>query len=128
MIRGVLLDIAGVFHDGDSAVSGSADAVRRLRDAGFPERFLTNATRRPERVILDKLRSFGIETTSDDLLTPASAARTWMETMAIPRISCCIRTWTRISPMTPGTDPSRGWSAMPGHTLPTTVETRPPAS
>jgi ribonucleotide monophosphatase NagD (HAD superfamily) len=45
MIRGVLLDLAGVIYEGEKALPGALDAVNRLRHAGFSLRFVTNTTR-----------------------------------------------------------------------------------
>ena len=74
MVKGVLLDLAGVLYDGGRAVPGAAEAVARLRDAGLPLRFLTNSTRAPRRTLLDRLRGFGIDAAEDELFTPARAA------------------------------------------------------
>ena len=49
MLSGVLLDIAGVVHDGDQAVPGVVGAVEPLRENERPVRFLTNSTRQPKR-------------------------------------------------------------------------------
>jgi ribonucleotide monophosphatase NagD (HAD superfamily) len=35
MIRGVLLDLAGVIYEGDKALPGALDAIDRLRHAGL---------------------------------------------------------------------------------------------
>lgn len=78
MATGVLLDIAGVLHDGGRALPSARQAVRRLRDAGLPVRFLTNTTRRPKRVLLEKLGALGFDVQADDVLTPAEAARGWL--------------------------------------------------
>jgi HAD superfamily hydrolase (TIGR01458 family) len=75
MTKGVLLDISGVLHAGDRAIPGAAEAVARLRDAGLPLRFLTNTTRRPRRVLLDKLQEMGFDVPAEALFTPATAAR-----------------------------------------------------
>lgn len=76
MIKGVLLDLAGVLYDGGAAIDGSAEAVKRLRQAGLPVRFLTNSTRSPRRVLLEKLAGMGFELREDELFTPARAALT----------------------------------------------------
>ncbi len=78
MIRGVLMDIAGVLYDGDHAIAGAADAVSRLRHARLPIRFLTNSTRRPKRQVLKKLAAFGIEANETEVMTPARAACDWL--------------------------------------------------
>lgn len=55
MIRGVLLDIAGVVHDGDAVLAVAPEAIARLRDAGLPVQFLTNTTRKPKRIVVARL-------------------------------------------------------------------------
>ena len=35
MIRGVLLDLAGVIYEGEKALPGALDAIDRLRHAGL---------------------------------------------------------------------------------------------
>jgi len=74
MIRGVCLDLAGVLYEGDAVVPGAQDAVARLRAAGLAVRFLTNSTRRPRRVILERLAALGFDVAPQELFTPASAA------------------------------------------------------
>ena len=74
MIKGVLLDLAGVLYDGKTAIPGAADAVKQLRKAGLPVRFLTNSTRSPRRVLLERLAAMGFEVSAAELFTPASAA------------------------------------------------------
>lgn len=78
-IGGVLLDIGGVVYVGDRALPRAADAVARLRAAGLPFRFLTNSTRSPRRVLLDKLRTMGVPVEPEELFTPAMAARGLIE-------------------------------------------------
>ncbi|WP_299847315.1 TIGR01458 family HAD-type hydrolase [uncultured Roseovarius sp.] len=75
MIRGLLLDLAGVLYDGGRAIDGSVDAIARLVDAGLPIRVITNSTRKPRRLLLQRLAEMGFEIDADQLFTPASAAR-----------------------------------------------------
>ncbi len=79
MTQGVLLDIAGVLYQGDRPLPGAMEAISTLRNAGLPIRFLTNSTRRPKRSILKKLRGFGLDASSDEVLTPAAAACAWLK-------------------------------------------------
>lgn len=74
MTKGVLLDLAGVLYDGDTAIAGSVDAVAQLRAAEVPLRFLTNSTRAPRRMLLERLATMGFEISEDELFTPARAA------------------------------------------------------
>jgi HAD superfamily hydrolase (TIGR01458 family) len=78
MIRGVLLDIAGVIYDGDHALPGALDAVGRLREAGLALRFVTNTTRMTKRKVCQRLESFGLAVGENDLFTPTQAARDWL--------------------------------------------------
>lgn len=78
MATGVLLDIAGVLYEGNRAVAGAAAAVSKLRAAGVAVRFLTNSTRDPKRVVLEKLAAFGFAAQPEDVLTPAEAACAWL--------------------------------------------------
>ncbi len=79
MTEGVMLDIAGVLFQGDKSFSDAAEAVLTIRNTGLPARFLTNSTRRPKRVILEKLQGFGIDANAAEILTPAAAACAWLE-------------------------------------------------
>ena len=74
MIRGVLLDIAGVIYDGSSVIPGAPEAVGRLRGAGLPVLFLTNSTRQPKRRIVERLRAIGVDVEPEGVLTPAAVA------------------------------------------------------
>lgn len=78
MIRGVLLDLAGVIYDGDHALPGAIDAVAKLHGAGLPLRFVTNTTRKTKRKLLERLARLGLDIKEDELFTPASAARDWL--------------------------------------------------
>jgi HAD superfamily hydrolase (TIGR01458 family) len=73
-IEGLLLDLSGVLYVQDEAVSGAAEALRRLRDRGIPVRLVTNTTMRPRRSILERLERLGLEADPSELLTPATLA------------------------------------------------------
>jgi HAD superfamily hydrolase (TIGR01458 family) len=79
MIRGVLLDISRVIYQGSEAIPGAPEAVERLRAAGLPVRFLTNTTRQPRRQVVERLHRMGVDVKSEDVLTPATIARAWLE-------------------------------------------------
>ncbi len=78
MIKGVLLDLAGVVYDGDHAIDGAAEAIERLREAGLSVRFISNTTRSTREMILRRLAGFGLEIGDGELFTPAVAARHWL--------------------------------------------------
>jgi len=79
MIRGVLLDLAGVIYEGDRALPGAIDAVARLHQAGLPLRFVTNTTRKTKRKLLERLTRLGLDISADELFTPGQAARDWLK-------------------------------------------------
>ncbi len=78
-ITGVLLDLGGVIYVGAEPIAGALEALRRLKAAGVPLRYLTNTTRMPRREILLKLRVIGLEVAPDELFMPALAARQYLE-------------------------------------------------
>ncbi len=73
--RAVLLDLGGVFYQGDRLIPGAAEALARLRGSGLPLRFVTNTTRQSRAALLRELAGRGLAIGGDELLTPASAAR-----------------------------------------------------
>jgi HAD superfamily hydrolase (TIGR01458 family) len=79
LLRGVLLDLDGVLYVGDRILPGATGAIRRLRDADLPVCFVTNTTRKPRRVILERLTGMGLDVRDDELLTPSRAAIEWLE-------------------------------------------------
>jgi len=71
-IQGALIDLDGTIYRGDAPVAGAPAAIDRLVRAGIEPVFLSNnATKRPE-TYREKLRSFGIEASGDQILTSAS--------------------------------------------------------
>jgi HAD superfamily hydrolase (TIGR01458 family) len=78
MTRGVLLDLAGVVYDGETAIPGAVDAVARLRQAGLAVRFLSNTTRSSKRRLFERLVAMGLIVAEADVFTPAHAAREWL--------------------------------------------------
>jgi HAD superfamily hydrolase (TIGR01458 family) len=78
MIRAVLLDLAGVIYEGEHPLPGAAEAVARLREAGFGLRFLTNTTRMPRRELLARVNGMGVPIAGEELFAPAQAARAWL--------------------------------------------------
>ena len=77
-IRGVLIDLGGVVYVGDTVLSGALEALQRLREARIPMRFITNTTRRSQRMILADLAAMGIAIRPEELLTPSQLARDYL--------------------------------------------------
>ena len=71
------IDLDGVMWLGDEPIEGSADAVRRLREAGEPVLFVTNNSSVPRRQVEAKLARHGVE--AAEVLTSAMAAATLVD-------------------------------------------------
>lgn len=78
MFKTVLLDISGVLYQGDEPIPGAPEAVKQLRDAGVTLRFVTNTSRKPAAVVLEKLHRLGFSVASGELFTAPQAARRWL--------------------------------------------------
>jgi len=85
-IRGVLLDLDGTIYVGSTPVAGAADAISRLREAGFALRFTTNTTRRPVRALAATLSGMGIEVEAPEILTAPRAAARWLRAEGLLRV------------------------------------------
>lgn len=79
MIRGVLLDLAGVLYIGDEPMPGAREAVQRLHGAGLPTRYITNTTRSTSRLTLNRLARMGLPIPPDALFTAPLAARSYIK-------------------------------------------------
>ncbi|XP_064630259.1 phospholysine phosphohistidine inorganic pyrophosphate phosphatase-like [Lineus longissimus] len=77
-VKGFLCDISGVLFDagpgGGSAIKGSVEAIKRLKDAGVPIRFLTNETTCTREALVTQLRALGFEMETSQVITPIPAA------------------------------------------------------
>ena len=60
MLRTVLLDLGGVFYQGDHLIPGALDALARLRASGLTLRFVTNTTRQSRTQLLRELAGRGL--------------------------------------------------------------------
>jgi HAD superfamily hydrolase (TIGR01458 family) len=79
MIRGVLLDLSGTLHVGDTPVPGAVSAVRRLQEAGFILRFVTNTSRKTRKMLHDDLVQMGFAMPQEHIFTGALAVRRYLE-------------------------------------------------
>ena len=55
-----LIDLDGTLYQADGAIPGAANTVAKLRAAGIVLRFTTNTTRRPRRLLVERLAALGI--------------------------------------------------------------------
>jgi phospholysine phosphohistidine inorganic pyrophosphate phosphatase len=69
-LNGVLLDITGVLKDGGTAVPGSVEAVRKLREAGLMIRLVTNETQTTRHTLASSLLELGYSVRERDIVLP----------------------------------------------------------
>lgn len=74
----LLVDIDGVLVVSWKALPGAVDALRRIRAAGVPVRFLTNTTSRTRLEITQLLRDAGFEIAEEEVLTVMAAAADYL--------------------------------------------------
>lgn len=77
-VQAVLFDLDGVMYEGERPIPGALESLRWVREQGIPHLFLTNTTSRPRAALVTKLRRFGIETRSDQILSPPTVACRWL--------------------------------------------------
>ena len=83
----MLFDLDGVLYEGDRAISGAADAVSWFVQNDIPHLFLTNTTSRPRSALVAKLAAYGIQSRTEDFLTPPVAACQWLKENRLRRIA-----------------------------------------
>ncbi|XP_041818876.1 phospholysine phosphohistidine inorganic pyrophosphate phosphatase [Chelmon rostratus] len=77
-LKGVILDMCGVLYDsgeGDGvAISGSIEAVKKLKASDLQLRFCTNETQAARETFVAKLRRLGFDISVSEVFSPAPAA------------------------------------------------------
>ena len=83
MIDGVLLDLSGVLHVGNTPLPGAVTALQRLRDSGVALRFVTNTTRSTRAMVASKLRGMGFALADEEIFTAPRAACEYLAAHAL---------------------------------------------
>ncbi|XP_062330767.1 phospholysine phosphohistidine inorganic pyrophosphate phosphatase isoform X1 [Osmerus eperlanus] len=77
-LKGVILDMCGVLYDsgedGGVAISGSVNAVKRLKESDLMVRFCTNETQAHREKFVAKLQRMGFDISVSEVFSPAPAA------------------------------------------------------
>lgn len=79
MMQGILFDLDGVFYVGETAIDGALEVLRWVDESAIPHLFVTNTTSRPRRAIVEKLAVMGMAIDTGKILSPAVAARHWLQ-------------------------------------------------
>jgi HAD superfamily hydrolase (TIGR01458 family) len=85
-VRGLLLDLEGVLHQGDEPIPGVAAAIATLAASNVRIRYLTNTTTRPRRAIVDRLIRMGFDLRPEHVFTPGIAAAQLLQRRKLNRI------------------------------------------
>lgn len=91
----ILFDLDGVLYEGNKAINGAADAVNWFTHNHIPHLFLTNTTSIPRSELVTKLAGFGINSATENFLTPPVAARQWLQKNNINNIALFVPETTR---------------------------------
>ena len=71
--RGYLLDLDGTLYSGGAAIPGAVAAVDRLRRQQIPVRLVTNTTSRSRAMLVERLRGYGFEVSTEEVFTATLA-------------------------------------------------------
>lgn len=74
----LLIDLDGVVYRGEERIQGAAEAIAKLDALQVPRLFVTNTTSRPREKLVEKLATFGMKVTVDDIVAPADVAAAWL--------------------------------------------------
>ena len=73
-LEGLLIDLDGTLYVGDEPIPGARVAVEALKASGLALRYVTNTTRKPRRLVRDRMLALGFEVEESEIFTPARAA------------------------------------------------------
>lgn len=77
-IKGLLVDIDGTLYFKGKAISGTAETVSKLRDAGLKLLFLTNTDSKSPKTVLKILKDYGFTINEDEIFTPIIALKEFL--------------------------------------------------
>jgi len=86
-VDGLLIDIDGVLTLSWEPIDGAREAVKRLRAAKVPMRFVTNTTSIPCAEVIDRLDAAGIPVDGHQVFTAPIATAAWLNA-AYPGARC----------------------------------------
>jgi HAD superfamily hydrolase (TIGR01450 family) len=79
-LEGAVIDLDGTVYLGDRPVAGAREGVEQLREAGLDLVFLTNNPIEDRSVYRDRLRTLGIDATTEEIVTAAWIAADYLAT------------------------------------------------
>lgn len=91
----ILFDLDGVLYESDKAIIGAAETVNWFIQNKIPHLFLTNTTSKSRVELVKKLDGFGIQSSTEDFLTPPVAAQQWLQQNNINTIALFVPETTK---------------------------------
>jgi HAD superfamily hydrolase (TIGR01458 family) len=85
-IKGFLVDLDGVLYVGDEVIAGAADALRRIKDAGYPIRGVTNTTTKSAATLASRLQSLNLPLGRDEIVTAPRLAARYLRARGNPKV------------------------------------------
>lgn len=94
-IKGLLLDLNGVFYVANRALEGACRTVEELKSAGVPHRFATNNTTESVTALSRGLQSLGLPIEPEEIITASYAAVLYLRQKGNPKIYPLLSSSTR---------------------------------
>jgi HAD superfamily hydrolase (TIGR01458 family) len=85
-IKGLLLDLNGVFYIANQLLPGAVETTRQLKARGIPYRFATNNTTESIATMSRNLQTLGLEVPPDTIITASYAAVLYLRQKQYSRI------------------------------------------
>lgn len=90
-LRGLLLDLDGVFYVGNELIEGAQAAVAFLKRHAIPHLYLTNTTTRSLAELERKLHGLGLPINAEQILSAPLVARRYLQAQGISRCQLLLR-------------------------------------
>ncbi|MFE4104979.1 TIGR01458 family HAD-type hydrolase [Almyronema epifaneia] len=84
-IKGLLLDLNGVFYEGNRILPGATEAIEFLRERQIPFRFITNNTTESVEALCNSLNSMGLKIKPHETISAPYAAVLHLRKLGNPK-------------------------------------------
>jgi len=83
-IKGILFDLDGVLYVGSKRITGSLEAINRVRNSGKKCRFITNTSTLSRGSLQRKLEKLGFKIMLEEIISAPQAAKIYLQQFADP--------------------------------------------
>lgn len=84
-MKGLLIDLDGVLYVGSDVTAGAPEAVRTIKEAGVPVRFVTNTTTRSRKMLHAEVEEMGLPIEIPEIINAPRAAVRYLRSLGRPR-------------------------------------------